>query len=183
MQESHPSSDRQESSAFARFLTSSHSIFTPKRVGFTLAGAFVFTGTAVAIGTGTSNQPVNAKSQNFTVQTSSDNATEPQGTTPEAENPTTTDNTSSTTSNHMNVTVNGQNVAVPENGSVHQTVPTEDSNGQSSVSVSASNNDSNSSLNVNVSSTSSTSTSNSKSHSSSHTVITQNGSVSVTNGH
>jgi hypothetical protein len=101
MQGSYSSSDRTESGIFGRVLASSHSLFTPKRVGFTLAGAFV---------------------------------------------------------------------------------PTEDDNGKSSVSVTASNDSSNSTLNVNISSSNS-GTSNSSSHSSSHTVITQNGSTTITNSH
>jgi hypothetical protein len=80
MQGSYSSSDRTESGIFGRVLASSHSLFTPKRVGFTLAGAFVFAGAAAAIGTGGSQQPSHTKSQNFTVQTSSDNTTGTQNT-------------------------------------------------------------------------------------------------------
>jgi hypothetical protein len=186
MQGSYSSSDRTESGIFGRVLASSHSLFTPKRVGFTLAGAFVFAGAAAAIGIGGSQQPSHTKSQNFTVQTSSDNTTGTQNTPTEPQtaadtNSTTTSGTVSNSSS-VNVTVNGKNIAVPENGSIHQTVPTEDGNGKSSVSVTASNDSSNSTLNVNISSSNS-GTSNSSSHSSSHTVITQNGSTTITNSH
>jgi len=184
MQGSHLSSGSQESSSFARVLASSHSLFTPKRVGFTLAGAFVFAGAAAALNVGGSSQGSASGKQNFTFQSSSDNTAPTEGSgvdpaNPAAQSSASSDGSASNTNNtSVNVTVNGQSISVPDNGSVHETVPTEDGSGQSSVSVHQSTNKSNSSLNVNVNS--STSTSGTHSHSSSQTVITQNGKTTVT---
>jgi hypothetical protein len=64
---------------------------------------------------------------------------------------------SSVTSNGMDVavTVNGQSIDVPENGSVSQTIPTADGNGQTSVSISNSQSTTGQGHNYNFTSTSS----------------------------
>jgi hypothetical protein len=167
MQGAHPSTGS-PSSMFASVLASSHSLFTPKRVGFTLAGAFVFVGAAAAMNGGVVGQDTKGKQQNFTVQTATDSTADQASSSGESV-PGSTSNTSST---NVQVNVNGQNIAVPENGSVQQTVPTQDGTGQSSVSVKSSNNNSSSSLNVNISSNSS---STGNGFSSSNTMVSEDG--------
>jgi hypothetical protein len=182
MQGAQPSSGHQSSSIFASALASSRSLFTPKRVGFTLAGAFVFVGAAAAIGNGETDHNPPSKSQNFTVQTSTDNTAAPEehsdstANTAQPSNPTSPGSASNSNSTDVHVNVNGQSIDVPDNGSVSTTVPSQDGTGQSSVKVNSSQNSSSSSLNVDISSSSNSSSSSS----SSHTSITQNGGTTHT---
>lgn len=180
MQGTHSSTESPSSSLFASVLANSHSLFTRKRVGFTLAGAFVIVGSAVAMNGGSANQPAKSKQQSFTVQTSTDSTAtpaDPPSNQAASTNTTAPGSASNSSSTNVQLNVNGQNVDVPQNGSVQKTVPTEDGNGQSSVSVNSSSNSSSSSLNVNISSNSSSTDNGS---SSSSTVISDDGGTTFT---
>ena len=179
MQGSRQSTGSQSSSTFADALANTHTLFTPKRVGFTLAGAFVLAGAAAFANTA-GNQDVDTPSRSITVQSSASDTTQPESSSTDPETSASTDQStagaaSSTSSTNVQVNVNGQSIAVPENGSVQKTVPTSDGTSQSSVSVNSSSNSSGTSLNLNVSSNSTSSDNSSGSFSSSSTVVTQNG--------
>jgi hypothetical protein len=175
MQGTHPSNGSQSSNMFASVLASSHSLFTPKRVGFTLAGAFVLAGSAAAMSGGANPQHAKPAPQTLTVQTSADNtAGSENSSSATTDAATTVDGSTAQNTDTTNVQlhVNGQNIDVPANGSVQQSVPTQDGSGTSSVSINASNNNSSSSLNVNISSNSSSS---GNSFSSSSTMVSEDG--------
>jgi hypothetical protein len=185
MQGAQSSSGHQSSSIFASALASSRSLFTPKRVGFTLAGAFVFAGAAAAMSNGEADRSASSRHQNFTVQTSTDSAVGPEDTsnstddTAQPNSPVNSGSASNSNSTDVQVNVNGQIIDVPDNGSVSTTVPSQDGSGQSSVSINSSQNNDSSSLDVNVSSNSSSSNGSSSSHMS----ITQNGGTTHTSTH
>jgi hypothetical protein len=186
MQGAQSSSGQQSSSTFASALARSRSLFTPKRVGFTLAGAFVFAGAAAAVSHDETGHHSTSKSQNFTVQTTTDGSSSAPEQVPDAEagaaqpsDSTSSGSASNSNSTSVQVNVNGQNIDVPDNGSVSTTVPSQDGTGQSSVNVNSSQNNSSSSLNVNISSNSNSSNGSSSSHMS----ITQSGGTTHTSTH
>lgn len=171
----------QTTSFFSSVLQQTHAILTPKRAGFTLLSAFAFVGAAagVSMAIGPNSSP--PQSPSYTIQKAStpdSGSTSPLPADTAANTPPASSDSSGST-HHVQLNVNGRNIAVPQNGSVQQTVPTTSGTGQSSVSVNSSSNDSSSSLNVNIS-TNSTTTGDSSSSSS--TFISQDGGSVTLNG-
>lgn len=171
----------QATSFFSSVLQQTYAALTPKRAGFTLLSAFAFVGAAAGVNMaiGPSSSP--PQSPNYTIQKATtpnmDNTSLlPANTTANAP-PAGSGNSGST--HNVQLNVNGRNIAVPQNGSVQQTVPNTSGTGQSSVSVNSSSNDSSSSLNVHVSTNSTTTGDGS---SSSSTFISQDGGSVTLNG-
>lgn len=120
-------------SFFSTVLQQTHSLFTAKRVGYTVAGAFAFVGTAAALSFATSSElPTNSPGkQHLTVQ----NVPTPQPSQSTTNSPAEDSNSaapsapgsaSNQSNNDIDVNVNGQDIPVPENGTTHRTVTSSD---------------------------------------------------------
>ena len=119
-----------------------------------LAAAGAFTGVQAA---NNGNEPQAVTNTQVQTDTTSTNVQSPT-VAPTTNSQTNVSGFSDTANNKVKVEVNGQNISVPQNGSVHQDIPTQ--NGSTTVDVTSStngsaSNGSNTSLNVNVSSNSS----------------------------
>ncbi len=126
-------SGQQSSNNFSSALQHANSLFTFKRVSYTVAGAFVFAGAAVAAQASTpSAQPKQPVKATQVLTTQSDTAgSAPKVNDSQASNSATSStNVSASTSSDgtpkVSVTVNGQDMAVPQNGSTQQTVTNTD---------------------------------------------------------
>lgn len=168
MQESQFSVHNQSAGVLAGALHHIRSVFTPRRLGYTLAGAFVFAGAAVVMNSGTaSHHAVESKNDGFDAQTSSSNQASQSNndrTITSSPSSTSTDFSSSTSSDgttNTSLNVNGQDIDVPSNGSTHHTVTNSDGSQTTvdvsgdSTSQSSSSNTSHSNFSLNVHSKSS----------------------------
>lgn len=126
-------SGQQPSNVFSTALQHASSLFTFRRVSYTLAGAFVFAGAAVAVqATNPSEQPKQSVKASQVLNSSSNTA--PSATTPSnsdsAASASTSTNVSATTSANgtpqVSVSVNGEDLAVPQNGSTQHTTTNPD---------------------------------------------------------
>jgi len=159
------SSQNHSSSIFSSALAHSASILTPRRLGYTVAGAFVFVGAAVTLhGSSAANQGQNPNPQDFSVQASTvpPPDTTSSDTTSGGASSSTSFSSSTSGSGHTKVqlNVNGRDIPVPANGSTEQTVTSQDGNTQTTVTTNSSTqgdaqNVSSSNFSVNVSSSSS----------------------------
>lgn len=130
MQEPQSSASR-SSSIFSSALAHSASILTPRRVGYTVAGVFMFAG-AAAVMNGAAANPgtsANTKTQHFSVQTQSHTSGDTaaaDGSQQSAAGSSSSTNFSADTSGggtaHVQLNVNGQDIPVPTSGSTSQTI-------------------------------------------------------------
>lgn len=154
----------QKASFFSSIVRQIHTLFVPKRVGYTVAGAFAFAGAATTLNI--SAPPKNpATTPFYVVQKANAASTQPKQ--PGADNSATTKlafsaatSNSSSAQQDVQLHVNGQNIPVPANGTTRQTVTNSDGS-QTSVNATSSTdsqgNTSNSlstSFNLNISSNS-----------------------------
>lgn len=158
---------------FSSALHHSNSLFTPKRIGYGLAGAFVLAGAALALNNSGAASQTPPKPQTYILHSSTNTSDTPDAIpadTPEGQTSagattrttfSATTNGNGTTNTHLNV--NGQDIPVPQSGSTSQTIT--NSNGSTTTvdvhgnttTQGATDNTSNSSFSLNVHSSSSSS--------------------------
>jgi len=123
------------------------SIFTPKRVGYTVAGAFVFIGSAMVLHGTNNNLGDNAHAASQDNYTAPPSSAAPAGSSASSESSDTTPsndpgntthtyvstNTSSGAGTKSHLSVNGKDVPLPDNGTTHQTIT--DSQGTSQTDI------------------------------------------------
>jgi hypothetical protein len=154
-----PSSANDSSKLFGR----SSAIFTPRSITYTVAGALVIAGGAMALTSSPDSSSAQGNVKGYSVQTdktadtTSVAAPTPSGSTTSTSFPATTDGANTP---DVHLTVNGQDIPVPANGSTQQTVT--DSGGQTSVTTNSNvtsqgsaNNSSSTSFSLNVTNSSS----------------------------
>lgn len=138
------SSQHHSSSIFGSALAHSTSILTPRRLGYTVAGAFVFVGAAVTLhgSSSAANQGQSPNPQDFSVQASTvpPPDTTSSDTTSGGASSSTSFSSSTSGSGHTKVqlNVNGRDIPVPANGSTQQTVTSQDGNTQTTVTTNSS---------------------------------------------
>ncbi len=159
MQRPETSTGRHQSNSPTTNLRVSHSFFTSKRVGYSLAGAFLLISAAATITATPNNEP---KGHNLNIRsTDADHAsvsseTSSQDTSPVAEGTASATAFSATTVNGNSSTtatlnVNGQNVPIPQNGTSTQTI-TNDNGSTTTVDVNSNTTGSGQSTNTSFSS-------------------------------
>lgn len=113
-------------------------VITPARLGYTLTGTFIVAGATAAISP--MNTPVAKSSQKenivnadstpltTSVETTKQNKTEPANDSESTQVHTDVSTTTSDVSSSVNLQVNGQTIPIPRNGTVHQSISSNEGN-------------------------------------------------------
>jgi hypothetical protein len=157
----------QQSNLFASALHQANSLFTSKRVGYSVAGAFVIAGAATLYASTSATNTSSTRVNGYSVHTATDSSTQPAtGSVPPIAPSVSTDTTVSAASTtgsspEVHMSVNGQTITVPSNGTTQQTVTNPDGsqtsiNATSSSTQGTASNENSTNFSLNVTSNSST---------------------------